>query len=82
MSLIPAILVVSVTILIAVIGLFFRFGHLSARVEELERWRTDMRKDMHEISDILESIRLQLKNLETLMLERTDRRPFAHGNGH
>lgn len=73
-----AILSVSVTILIGIVGLFFRAGHLSARVEELERWRIGIRQDMHEISDTLERIRVELKNLETLIVERTDRRPDPH----
>jgi uncharacterized protein (UPF0335 family) len=47
---------------------------LAARVEELERWRNNMRQDMHEISDKLEGMGEELKHLVTLIEERTDRR--------
>ena len=39
------------TFAIFMANVIYRTGHLSARVEELERWRIDIRKDMHEISD-------------------------------
>ena len=55
-------------------NVIFRMGHLSARVEELERWRTNMRQDMHEISDKLGEMSEKLRYLATLMEERTDRR--------
>jgi hypothetical protein len=70
----PAILAVCVTVLLAVIGLFFRAGHLAARVEELERWRVNIRGDMHEISDVLEQLGRKVENLATLIRERTFRR--------
>jgi DNA anti-recombination protein RmuC len=70
----PAILGVCVTVLLAVIALFFRAGHLAARVEELERWRGTIRVDMREISDILERLGRQLTTVETLIRERTERR--------
>jgi len=70
----PTILGVCITVLLAVIALFFRAGHLAARVEELERWRTTMRVDMHEVSSMLEQLGLKIENLGTLIVERTDRR--------
>lgn len=54
----------------------FKSGQNDARLKELERWRTDMRKDMHEISDRLQTISIQLSGVVTLIEERTDRRSF------
>lgn len=73
----PAILGVSCTVLIAVLGLFFRAGDIAARVTELERWRTTIRTDMREISDALDEMGRKFENLNTLILERTDRRNFT-----
>jgi hypothetical protein len=70
----PAILAVTVTVLIAVMGLFFRAGGIASRVEELERWRGTIRADMREISDVLEKLGRQITNIETLLKERTSRR--------
>lgn len=72
----PAILGVCITVLLAVIGLFFRAGHLAARVEELERWRGTIRSDMHEISEQLEQLGRKVETLSTLIRERTERRTF------
>jgi uncharacterized protein YybS (DUF2232 family) len=77
----PVILGVSVTVLIAVVALFFRAGHLAARVEELERWRANIRQDMHEVSDMLEQLGRKIENLDTLIRERTGRRLPAQGEG-
>lgn len=55
-------------------GVIFKMGHLAARVEEIEKWRVNMRVDMHEISDKLEEMNTYLKYLATLMAERTERR--------
>lgn len=51
--------------------IIFKSGHLSARVEELERWRTNIRQDMHEISDKLEELSVSIKHLATVIEERT-----------
>jgi len=67
----PAILGVSVTVLFAVIALFFRAGHIAARVEALEAWRVTIRADMHEISEMLEAMGRQFTTLDTLIRERT-----------
>ena len=62
-----------VTLGVFIITVIFRVGHVSARVEELERWRISIRADMHEISDKLELVFVELKRLTTLMEERTAR---------
>ena len=62
-----------VTLGVFLITVIFRVGHVSARVEELERWRISIRADMHEISDKLELVFVELKRLTTLMEERTAR---------
>lgn len=55
----------------------FRMGHLSARVEALEKWRWTMRDDMREISDILTHMKAEFERLSTLIEERTERRDFT-----
>ena len=52
----------------------FRIGHLSARVEALEVWRANLRNDMHEISDKMTELVTELRELRTLVEERTERR--------
>jgi len=65
---------VILTFSIFLANVIYRVGHLSARVEEIERWRTTIREDMHEISDILTNMTAELKKLTTLIEERTERR--------
>lgn len=55
-------------------NVIFRMGHLSARVEELERWRERIHTDISCISEILEKVRVELKHLATVIEERTERR--------
>lgn len=62
------------TLSIFLANVIYQTGRLSARVEEIERWRLTIRQDMHEISDILVSVGNELKRLSTLIEERTDRR--------
>jgi len=66
-----------VTLTLFVGTLVFRMGQQSARVEarvqELERWRGSIRTDMHEISDALELVRIELQRLSTMIEERTSR---------
>lgn len=62
-------------------NVIYKTGHLSARVEELERWRTDVRKDLHEVSDKLEQVSSELHRLSVLIEERTDRRFFPRSRG-
>jgi len=65
---------VLLTFSIFLANVIYRTGHLSARVEELERWRLTVRQDMHEISDILTNMTSELHRLATLIEERTERR--------
>jgi hypothetical protein len=58
----------------------YRTGHIAARVEALERWRGSVRTDMHEISEKLEVISVEMRGLRTLIEERTDRRFFDRGS--
>ena len=46
----------------------------SLRLDELERWRLVVRKDMHEVSDVLAGMTVELKRLATVIEERTERR--------
>lgn len=52
----------------------YRTGHLTARVEEIERWRINIRQDLHEISDRMEEMNMLIKQLAVLIEERTERR--------
>jgi len=52
----------------------FVSGELASRVGELERWRGNVRSDMHEISEQLTSLIAEVKALVTLIEERTERR--------
>lgn len=71
---------VILTFAIFIVNITYKAGQLSARVDELERWRLDIRKDMHEISDSLETANITLKYLAALIEERTDRRSFPRAN--
>ena len=62
------------TLAIFLSTVIYRTGHLSARVEELERWRITIRQDMHEISDKIQAMTNELSRLVTVIEERTDRR--------
>lgn len=73
-SITVTILIVSIT---ALINLAYKQGHMGARVQELERWRTDMRKDMHEISERLEYVGVELRSIHTLIDERTEKRMLS-----
>lgn len=69
-----AIIGILLTFSIFLANVIYRTGHLSARVEEIERWRLTIRQDMHEISEKLEDMTTSLKHLATLIEERTERR--------
>ena len=62
-----------ITVAIFTGTIIFRMGHQAARIEELERWRTSIRQDMHEISDALDAVRVELQRLGTTIEERTNR---------
>jgi Na+-transporting methylmalonyl-CoA/oxaloacetate decarboxylase gamma subunit len=49
-------------------------GRLESRVTELERWRGNVRDDLHEVSDQLTVLVSEVKALVTLVEERTERR--------
>ncbi len=55
-------------------NVIYKTGHLSARVEEIERWRIDVRKDLHEVSENISELTTSVKFLATLIEERTERR--------
>lgn len=69
-----AIIGILLTFSIFLANVIYRMGHISARVEEIERWRLTIRADMHEISDVLEKVRVELKHLSTVIEERTEKR--------
>jgi hypothetical protein len=69
----PALAVI-VTMFIALVQVVFKTGHLSARVEALEQWRGLVRGDMHEVSESLQTLTSEVKQLRTIIEERTDRR--------
>lgn len=56
------------------LGIAFKLGHHSARLEALESWRSGIRDDMHEISDKMEEMASSLRELTTVIEERTERR--------
>ncbi len=64
----------ALSMLIAYGSLAYRLGHQSARVEAIERWRVNMRDDMHEISDKISEMTAAMEKLSTLINERTERR--------
>jgi hypothetical protein len=63
-----------ITLAIQLASVTFKSGRNEARIDELERWRSDMRRDMHEISEQLQRISRQVSGVETLIDERTERR--------
>ena len=63
-----------VTLAIFFAGVIYKMGQHSSRLESLEEWRKNIRLDMHEISDQLKDISVQVTNLTTLITERTERR--------
>jgi hypothetical protein len=63
-----------VTLGLFVIGVTFRMGRHDARIDALEKWRDNIRLDMHEISDQIQGLSKQMTALATLIEERTDRR--------
>jgi sensor domain CHASE-containing protein len=65
---------VFLTLGIFVANVIFRTGQLYARVDELEKWRTLVRQDLHEVSAELQTINNNIIGLKTLIEERTERR--------
>jgi hypothetical protein len=62
------------TLTIFVFGLVFKAGQLSNKVEQLETWRANIRVDMHEISEELGKLTVEIGKLGTMIEEKTDRR--------
>lgn len=62
------------TVLLFLFSVIFKTGHVAARVEELERWRVNVRQDFHEVSEQLGEVAVALKQLTTIIEERTERR--------
>ncbi len=69
-----ALVSILLTFAIFLINVTYKAGNVSARVNELEKWRINIRQDMHEISDRLGNVDNTLKHLTTLIEERTERR--------
>ncbi len=69
-----ALVSILLTFAIFLINVTYKAGNVSARVDELEKWRINIRQDMHEISDRLGNVDNTLKHLTTLIEERTERR--------
>lgn len=65
----PVLIGSTVTLAIFLSGVIFKMGQHSARLESLETWRTNIRLDMHEISDKLQEISTQVTTI-TVMLDR------------
>ena len=59
----------------------FVVGRMSHRLDSLELWRNNIRNDLHEISDIMEKMRLEIQRLATVLEERTERRTFPRSRG-
>ncbi len=64
-----------ITLGIFVVGVFFKMGHHSARLESLEIWRANIRLDMHEISEELKIITNQVTKIMTILERRNLPRP-------
>ncbi len=77
------------TAAIFMFGVIFRMGQQDARIEalekhdgadhearlvQLEEWRSNIRIDMHEISDLIHGVDKKLTTLTALVEERTERR--------
>ncbi len=63
-----------VTLGLFLLSVTFRMGEHSSRLHELEKWRDNIRLDMHEISDLIAGIDKKLIALTALFEERTERR--------
>lgn len=69
-----AIIGILLTIATLIANVTYRSGHLSARIEELERWRKDIRVDMHEISEKMEEMTVSFTHLAAIIEERQKQR--------
>jgi uncharacterized protein (UPF0335 family) len=53
--------------------------NMRTRVEAVEEWRKTVRGDMHEVSEELRTLAGEVKQLRTIIEERTDRRDNSPG---
>lgn len=67
---------VEVSIAIFAVGVIFWLGYHKAKIDSLEKWRDNIRTDMHEISDLIQGLSQKIAELTTLIEERTNRREF------
>lgn len=69
---------ITIPVVASMLTLAFKMGGLAERVAALEKWReayqASIRGDMHEISELLTMIRIEIQTLKALVKERTDRR--------
>ncbi len=63
---------------IFVLGVTFQLGRHAARLYSLEEWRTNVRKDLHEVSEGMTSMNLSLAAIRTLIEERTEKQLPLH----
>jgi hypothetical protein len=66
-----------ITLAIALGKIIFDAGRSSARLDSLEEWRTNVRSDMHEISDKITNVETGITAIKTMLDERTERRTVA-----
>lgn len=64
---------VIVPVVIFVLSVTFKLGQHAARLESLEEWRTNVRGDLHEVSEQMAAMNTALTTLTTLIEERTQK---------
>ena len=69
---------VAVPILIFVLTVTFSLGRHAARLQALEEWRTNVRGDLHEVSEQIAKMNLSLAAITTLIEERTEKQLPLH----
>jgi hypothetical protein len=63
-----------ITLAIALGKIIYESGKQASRLDSLELWRTNVRGDMHEISNKIASIETGITGIKTIIEERTERR--------
>jgi len=63
----------TITVIVAVIKLSQWTGNINNRIESLENWRSNIRGDMHEISDKMDDLSKRITTIVTIVDERTAR---------
>lgn len=69
-AMVPILVGSTLTLGIFLSGVIFKMGQHSARLESLEAWRTNIRLDMHEISDELKGISVQIASIMAMLDRR------------